>query len=109
MRMWMVNPTILCRKHLLGEHGEIHKFRHSFVKHHKMDGRLVEPQIEPYSMQSRHDELAKEMKRRGMNHNSPYVQPDVSHLPNRRVHRTESLSLLLDRCPICKQRLKDIK
>ena len=23
MRMWMVNPKIMCRKHLLGEHVEL--------------------------------------------------------------------------------------
>jgi hypothetical protein len=27
MMMWMIDPVLLCRKHLLGEHGEIHKFR----------------------------------------------------------------------------------
>ena len=26
MRMWMVNPRIMCRQHLLGEHVEIHMF-----------------------------------------------------------------------------------
>jgi hypothetical protein len=24
MRMWMVPPKVMCRKHLLGEHVEIH-------------------------------------------------------------------------------------
>jgi len=24
MRMWMLNPKALCRKHLMGEHVEIH-------------------------------------------------------------------------------------
>ena len=36
MRMWMLNPKFLCRQHLLGEHSEIHKFRHNFVKKHKV-------------------------------------------------------------------------
>ena len=26
MRMWMIDPKLLCRKHLLGEHLEIHMF-----------------------------------------------------------------------------------
>ena len=26
MRMWMVDPKIMCRKHLLGEHVEHHMF-----------------------------------------------------------------------------------
>ena len=61
MRMWMVNPKILCRKHLLGEHGEIHKHRHNFVKQHSITKRIELGQIEPSSMESRHDELVKEM------------------------------------------------
>lgn len=30
MRMWMIDPKLLCRKHLLGEHNEIHKHLPSF-------------------------------------------------------------------------------
>ncbi|MFW6247177.1 MAG: hypothetical protein ACOC22_03345 [bacterium] len=30
--MWGINPELLCKKHLLGEHGEIHKHRYNFVK-----------------------------------------------------------------------------
>lgn len=78
MRMWMVNPKLMCRKHLLGEHGEIHKFKHNFEKQHNMMGRVG--QIIPQLMQQRHDDLAKEMLNRGYNHNSPYTQPDVSYL-----------------------------
>jgi len=35
MRMWMVDPRLLCNQHLIGEHGEIHKFLPSFRKGHK--------------------------------------------------------------------------
>ena len=38
MRMWMVDPKWLCRKHLLWEHVEIHK--HNFVKHHSIAKRV---------------------------------------------------------------------
>ena len=80
MRMWMVDPKLMCRKHLLGEHGEIHKFRHNFEKRHNMVGRLMFPsQIDPTKMSERHDALAHEMARRGYNHHSPYVQPDVGY------------------------------
>lgn len=78
MRMWMIEPRLLCRKHLLGEHGEIHKHRHNFVKQHKMTGRTG--QIFPTLMESRHDHLAAEMLRRGYRHESPYSQPDVAYL-----------------------------
>lgn len=96
----MVNPKILCRKHLLGEHGEIHKHRHNFIKQHNMNGRIG--QIEPESMQIRHDELAVEMKRRGYNHQSPFEQPDISYLPAfPKVNITNSLVDLFYRCDDC--------
>lgn len=103
MRMWMIDPELLCRKHLLGEHGEIHKFRHSFVKQHKMAGRMG--QIEPAKMESRHDELAVEMLKRGYKHQSPYEQPDVSHLPEMVVDKQVSLADLYQRCSDCKERI----
>jgi hypothetical protein len=102
MRMWMVNPKYLCRQHLLGEHGEIHKHRHNFVKQHKMGGRLG--QIEPESMEFRHDELAIEMLKRGYNHKSPYIQPNVSYLPKMVVNKKDALSDLLARCKQCRIR-----
>ena len=99
MRMWMIDPKLLCRKHLLGEHGEIHKFRHCFEKKYKMAGRMG--QIEPVSMESRHDELAEEMKRRGYNHQSPYEQPDVSYLPEMLVNSDDAHKDLISRCSEC--------
>jgi hypothetical protein len=105
--MWMINPKILCRKHLLGEHGEIHKHRHNFVKQHKMAGRIG--QIEPESMEKRHDELAKEMLNRGYNHKSPFSQPDTSYLPKMEVNKNEALIDLLNRCNECKDRYDHFK
>lgn len=64
MRMWMSNPRFMCRKHLLGEHGELHKFRHMFIKGHSIEGRRG--QIEPAAMKDRHDELARCSDCRGL-------------------------------------------
>jgi len=81
MRMWMIDPKLLCNKHLIGEHGEIHKHRHNFVKHHKISGRIKPVvQISPYLMEERHNELVTEMSRRDINHKSPYELPDLSYL-----------------------------
>lgn len=111
MRMWMVDPKLLCRFHLLGEHGEIHKHRHNFVKHHKISGRIFPiVQIEPAAMKSRHDELAAEISRRG-NHNSPYELPDLSYLgesANVKVDIEYNLADLRKRCADCAQRMDDI-
>lgn len=106
MRMWMIPVYALCNRHLLGSHGEIHKHRHNFVKKHNITGR-IEPvvQIEPESMENRHDELAKEMSRRGMNHKSPYQQPDLSYLPENLRYAKVDLNIsyhdLKSRCPDC--------
>lgn len=110
MRMWMVNPKVLCNNHLLGEHAEIHKHRHNFVKKHRIDGRIFPiVQIEPHNMESRHNELAVEMLERGMNHKSPFEQPDVSHLdPTLKVDRDYSISDLKTRCTKCKELIENI-
>jgi len=107
MRMWMVTPELLCTKHLLGEHGEIHKHRHTFVKHHKITKRITPVvQIEPMSMELRHDQLAKEMLRRGFNHSSPFIQPDLSYLEeNERNAKVNINNSLIDLCPECKKNI----
>lgn len=113
MRMWMVDPLILCRKHLLGEHGEIHKHLHNFIKQHSISGRIKGNAIEPLSLNCRHDQLAKEMVRRGYNHNSPLdIVIDFSYLiayeRNYKINRAKSLALLLDRCRDCACRYKEL-
>lgn len=106
MRMWMIDPKCLCRKHLLGEHGEIHKHRHVFVKGWSIKCRLgVYPQIEPESMQDRHDALASEMLRRGYNHNSCYNQPNLNNYTKEertaKVNVSFSIQDLKNRCQDC--------
>jgi hypothetical protein len=96
--MWMLNPRYMCQKHIVGEHGEIHKHRHNFVKKHSISGRINPVvQIEPLAMKKRHDELAKHM-----NHKSPYELPDLSHLPkaelNAKVDLEQSHIDLISRC-----------
>jgi len=103
--MWMIDPKYLCRKHLIGEHGEIHKHKHNFDKKHSIDKRIELGQIEPASMKIRHDELAEEMLSRGYNHYSPYEMPDISYLSesqrNFKVDRKLALYALHNRCQEC--------
>lgn len=97
MRIWKTNPKYMCRQHLLGEHNEIHKHRHNFVKKHKMHNRILWNQIDAYIMKQRHNLLAKEMLRRGYNHKTPYEQPDVSYLPK----LEGELDCCLNKCENC--------
>jgi hypothetical protein len=107
MRMWMIEPKLLCRKHLIGEHFELHKHRYIFVKKYSIYKRIFPiVQIEPSSMKIRHEQLVKEFKRRNYNHNSPYKMPNISHLPIEqqlaKVNIQISMKELSSRCKQCK-------
>jgi len=108
--MWGINPKLLCRNHLLGEHNEIHKHRHNFVKKHSIAKRISPVvQIEPENMKARHDALVEEMIARGYNHNSPYEQPDLSHLKSEerfaKINLSISVGDLKARCSECSSRI----
>lgn len=108
MRMWMLNPEYMCVKHIVGEHGEIHKHRHNFAKKHNMGKRLSERQIFPAYMKARHDELAKYI-----NHKSEYEQPDISYLGDDGeiypdfIDYSRNMYDLCDRCPDCRKKFKE--
>lgn len=111
MRMFMLNPKLLCRNHLLGEHSELHKHKHVFERHYSIFGRIYPiVLIEPENMKSRHDDLAQEMLARGYNHQSSYEQPDLSYLPDdqryAKVDLEYNLVDLYNRCLECKNRAK---
>lgn len=78
MRMWMVDPKVMCRKHLLGEHVEMHMFLGSMLKGTSMKGYCDNNLMEPQQLKARHDALVVEMEARGYNHKSPMSQSDFS-------------------------------
>ncbi|MFW6028856.1 MAG: pyrimidine dimer DNA glycosylase/endonuclease V [Halanaerobiales bacterium] len=83
MRMWMTDVKNLCNQHLQGEHVEIHMLAGTLKKKMSVKGYIDNNLIEVSSMKQRHDEIAKEMVRRGMNHKSPLEVPDYSYLPKK--------------------------
>jgi hypothetical protein len=91
-------------KHIVGEHGEIHKHRHNFVKKHNISGR-IKPivQICPELMEKRHNELVAYLK----THKSPYIQPDLSYLSDEERYAEVGIEYnkkdLASRCPECKK------
>jgi len=86
MRMWLVDPATMCRKHLLGEHVEMHMYIGSLAKGVKATGYLDGNLLEPAVLQERHDALATEMTRRNYIHKSPIdqvkLQTGLRHLSN---------------------------
>lgn len=103
--MWMVNPRILCRKHLLGEHVELHMFVGTLNKGLSIEGYLKNNLLEIKSLFKRHQVLAKEMLKRGYNHKSPLVEKTWSQYPKNYldivVDREKALKNLLNRCSFC--------
>lgn len=105
MRMWMVNPELLCRQHLLGEHVETHMFVGSIRREHSMAGFVRNGLLESASLTARHDALAAEMVRRGYRHHSPMDYRDEIDLG--RVDPENSERELRTRCPECAQRQQE--
>lgn len=102
MRMWNVDPKLLCRKHLLGEHVEIHMLVGSILKGINLSGYTDTGLVELHTINVRHDQLVTEMKRRKYNHKSPLPKFRAKKLG--KVDSRRSLRELAQRCPECKKR-----
>lgn len=106
--MWMVDPKIMCRKHLLGEHNELHAIKGIFDLRHNICGYLRNNLIEPKSIVERHNAIVEEMIKRGYNHNSPLSDSDIhmDYLPlwaqNFQINKEVSKDELFSRCKQCK-------
>jgi len=115
--MWMVDPKIMCRQHLLGEHLECHMFISSISIGKRVTGFLRNNLLEPASIKSRHDILAAEMNRREYKHNSPlsenqyYKAVTKLSLADRAVYidNIKSLAVLRSRCNECGLRYRKRK
>jgi hypothetical protein len=105
--MWMVNPRIMCRQHLLGEHAEIHMFIGTISRGKSVKGYLEKGLLEVHNLYSRHEELAEEMKRRGYNHNSEVEEKWRTAEKLGAIDRQKNLEELLKRCSRCKRRYSE--
>lgn len=112
MRMWGVEPHVMCRQHLLGEHVEMHMLMGTLAKGISVAGYIRDGLVDVRRIAERHDQLVAEMHTRGFNHRSTAV-PDatLSALIARyqdnpgRVDTEANLSELVRRCPACAVRI----
>jgi hypothetical protein len=109
--MWMVDPPVMCRKHLLGEHVELHMAVAWILKGKSVAGWAGSNCLEPSSIGARHAVLAMEMTARGYAHKSPLAQPYVgaNRHPGAKVDAEASLAELLRRCQECRMRAKALE
>lgn len=76
MRIWDISPKLLCRKHLLAEHRELHGLWNILTKHNGTGGYSRHPETlrwvgKEKALYLRHQKLIVEFKRRNYRHNTP--------------------------------------
>ena len=105
MRQWLVDPKLLCRKHLLGEHVEHHMFIGTIKKGISIDGYTQLGLLDPSKLYSRHNELVTEMLRRGYGHYSDLEAIDVSKCTSLKpcIDVEANLRDLFNRCSECRE------
>ncbi len=94
----MVEPKFMCDRHLLGEHYECHMFAGCINKNKTLTGYIAKNLFDPASLTCRHNQLVKEMKRRGCSHHSPINTYKGISSP---INSYDSLYDLLTRCKAC--------
>ena len=112
MRMWEVEPRVLCRNHLLGEHYEMHMFTGTLAKGKSVAGYVRTGLVIVNKIEERHNDLAVEMESRGYRHSwdKPLRGYELSEetLTKYRLSQSfnheKSLQELLSRCPVCRGR-----
>jgi hypothetical protein len=105
MRMWNVDPELLCRQHLLGEHVECHMFAGCIIRGKRIEGYIRDGLVEVHNLRQRHNILAFEMQRRGYKHASPFEIPEALAQKGS-VDKKANLKELARRCPECRKRIK---
>jgi hypothetical protein len=105
MRMWNVSPELMCRKHLLGEHVEMHMLLGTLRAGKKLDGYIRTGLVELHNIKRRHEELAREIVRRGYCHNSP-LEDSPLFIKVGFVDVKRSAEELQFRCEECRKRIQ---
>lgn len=98
MRIWDVSPSLLCRKHLLGEHRELHALYSILLNNKK--GYRSHPETLRWvgklpALELRHQLLVSEMKNRGYNHQSPLEKTTGEKNQNELLHTLEEQEKIL--------------
>ena len=105
----MVDPKIMCRQHLLGEHAEIRMFIGTISRGHSVKGYLKRGLLEVHSLYSRHEDLVREMKRRNYKHNSGIDKKWKQAEMLGSIDKEKNLKQLIDRCPKCRERYEHMR
>lgn len=100
----MVDPSIMCRQHLLGEHAEMHMFIGAIDRGFSVKGYLEKGLLEVHNLFHRHEQLVREMKRRGYKHNSEIDEKRKQVERLGLIDKEKNLKQLINRCSNCRQK-----
>jgi hypothetical protein len=100
MRQRITDPSKMCRKHLLGEHVELHMMASCINKSINLYGFINKGLINPAKIKERHALIVAEMISRGYRHNSELLEFDDSY--NGYIDLDENKKLL-ERCEECRK------
>ena len=107
MRMWNIDPSKMCRQHLLGEHLEMHMFVGSINKGISMAGYVKNGLLDTSNLLRRHFLLVEEMERRGMNHQSDLPNIKLKeHVGMDCIDVEANIKDLYNRCELCRKLLQ---
>jgi hypothetical protein len=97
----MVDPRVMCKDHLLGEHKEIHMMVGAILAGKSIEGYILKGQIEVQSIKERHFELVYEMVvNRHWKHKTPL--PKFTPFNAGHIDRDQSRRDLFGRCWECR-------
>lgn len=111
MRIWDLDPRILCRQHLLGEHRELHGLWNILTRHGAKGGYSHHPETRRWvgrlaALHRRHEALVDEMTRRGYDHRSeidPASAEGSSDVQDTYIHSPEEqIQILRDKRCDCR-------
>lgn len=110
MRMWMVDPKLLCTHHLNMEHCDLHKLVVHLRRGRRVDGCLLKQLVDPSSIFERHRVLEQEIQLRGGRTCSPLSEQECRSFGHWHgsvaIDVGRALSDLAGRCVDCGARIR---
>jgi hypothetical protein len=104
IRLWLLQPKLLCNLHLWCEHIEAHVFAMLLEGKNSLQYFIDRGVVEVHNIRPRHDALAVELLRRGMKHDRKWPLPKFTEFEAGHVDRALALRTLTAACTDCARR-----
>ena len=111
IRMWAVHPKVMCRKHLMEEHNNLHKFVGMINKDTDLSKYREERFLDPKALPHRHGLIIKEFQRRGIKHTTPLSSKDINTVKldwndtRNKLDSYKDINEMYDNCKQCRRRI----